>query len=75
MSGRGLATLLIVAGTAAACSDGAIAPFAHLDEDANGRISREEAERDRVLRGRFTEADADRDGELTAREYLAAATR
>jgi EF hand len=57
------------------CSDATVAPFPALDEDGDGRISRQEAADDEALVQRFAQADADRNGELTAIEYLEAAKR
>lgn len=59
----------------AACAEPSVAPFAELDLDGDGRISREEAMRDVVLAALFADADEDDDGELTPFEYLQAAHR
>ncbi|MFS8609491.1 MAG: hypothetical protein LOD94_16095 [Gammaproteobacteria bacterium] len=66
----GSAALLVTA-----CAEPSVAPFAELDVDGNGRISRNEAMRDVVLAGLFAEADENDDGELTPFEYLQAAHR
>jgi Ca2+-binding EF-hand superfamily protein len=60
---------------AAACSPGRIAPFPQLDQDGDGRISEEEAAGDATLGEMFAQVDRDQDGQLTAGEYLEAATR
>lgn len=64
------AALLLVA-----CAEPTVAPFAELDLDGDGRISREEATRDAVLAALFADADENEDGELTPFEYLQAAHR
>jgi hypothetical protein len=59
----------------AACTETSVAPFPVLDRDSNGTISRHEAMHDTQLAEAFPYVDADRDGELSAFEYLQAATR
>jgi hypothetical protein len=68
--------LLVALGVGmAACTDTAVAPFPVLDRDSNGTISRQEATHDTQLTEAFPYVDADRNGELSAFEYLQAATR
>jgi hypothetical protein len=57
------------------CAERAVTPFLVLDGDSNGRISQQEATQDKQLTEAFPYVDADRDGELSAFEYLQAATR
>lgn len=69
---RWLAAVVTIA--AVGCDREPVEPFADLDRDGDSRISRDEASADPRLDGRFTEVDADADGELSAREYLHAAS-
>lgn len=45
--------------------------FMALDEDADGRISKEEAQVDSRVAERFREADANQDGYLSVEEFSA----
>jgi Ca2+-binding EF-hand superfamily protein len=65
----------VVIVAAAACAREAMTPFRLLDQDNNGRITQQEADGDSALAAIFNEVDLNDDGELTAREYLAAANR
>jgi hypothetical protein len=58
----------------AGCTETAVTPFLLLDSDSNGQISQQEAKDDSQLTEAFPFVDADRDGELSAFEYLQAAT-
>ena len=67
--------LILLVLAAAGCSPDGIASFPQLDRNGDGRISEEEAAEDTALGEVFAQVDANRDGELTALEYLEAATR
>jgi hypothetical protein len=71
----GLLVLAVGLAVGTGCAREGITPFADLDTDNNGRVSREEAAGDLTLTGLFATVDEDSDGELTAREYLAATKR
>ena len=72
---KSISVLILCAGVSAACSESGIASFVELDRDSDGRISEQEAGKDSTLVEVFAQVDADRDGQLTALEYLEAATR
>lgn len=70
-----LATSLILslcAGLALAQSAPAEEPdFLALDTNADGRLSKDEAQADARVAERFEDGDADRDGYLSAQEFVA----
>ena len=67
------ATVLAVGAAAAADQDkppaSADAMFKSLDRDADQRLSKSEAAKDKALMEQFAALDTDSDGYLTAREY------
>jgi Ca2+-binding EF-hand superfamily protein len=63
--------MLIVAG---ACARTEVTAFAQLDRDGDGRINEREAREDSLIARRFRTADINGDGELSAAEYIRAAT-
>lgn len=67
-------TTIVVSIVAAGCGRESIEPFADLDRDGDSRISRQEADADPSLASEFSQIDVDSDGELSASEYLRAAT-
>ena len=63
--------LSLIAGLALAQDEGQGPDFLQLDTNADGRVSKEEAQADARVAEQFDDGDADRDGYLSVQEFVA----
>ena len=64
-------TLLLLAGMAFAQDEAQEPDFLQLDTNADGRVSKDEAQADARVAEQFDDGDANRDGYLSVQEFVA----